>query len=319
MNKRIIRKEKGITLIALIITIVTLIILAGVSINLLIGEDGLIGRAKKGSATYSEQQAKEKLELVLVDIQVDKMDNKNYNQNEYLTSKIEENNMTVNGDVIFVNGWQFEIDRSVPKISASLGKGETINNLYIDFSTGINGFTFQDGSVQTNENGLTYETFPTTASDGVWYKTQISRQESNTLSSSFEISSRIIFNNSNTYNMGGVEIELLKDGEQKCILMLKDGWDQSYNSTLYASIENNFIYENTEATVNGDGFYKIIGDETNVCFYKNDTLLGKIDYVGKILYDEIKINFLKYKDNKHNVPIIYVKDLYIGKPQTTIK
>ena len=124
MNKRIMRKEKGITLIALIITIVILIILAGISINLLIGQDGLIGRAKKGSDTYSQQQAKEKLELLLVDMQVDKMENKEYNQNEYLTSKIEENDMTVNGDIVFVNGWQFEIDRSVPKITTSLGQGE---------------------------------------------------------------------------------------------------------------------------------------------------------------------------------------------------
>ena len=131
MNKRIMRKEKGITLIALIVTIVILIILAGISINLLIGEDGLIGRAKKGSDTYSEQQAKEKLELVLVDMQVDKIDNKEYNQNEYLTSKIEENEMTVNGDIVFVNGWQFEIDRSVPKISASLGQGEANEQIKI--------------------------------------------------------------------------------------------------------------------------------------------------------------------------------------------
>ena len=40
------RKEKGITLIALVITIVVLLILAGVSITALVGENGLITRAK---------------------------------------------------------------------------------------------------------------------------------------------------------------------------------------------------------------------------------------------------------------------------------
>ena len=149
MNKRIIRKEKGITLIALIITIVILIILAGISINLLIGENGLIGRAKKGSDIYSEQQAKEKLELLLADMQVDKIDNKEYNQNEYLTSKIEENEMTVNGDIVFVNGWQFEIDRSVPKISASLGKGEgEENHLIADYK-------ITDGDIEKGSKLLT--------------------------------------------------------------------------------------------------------------------------------------------------------------------
>ena len=40
------RNEKGITLVALVVTIIVLIILAGVSINLLVGQDGLISRAK---------------------------------------------------------------------------------------------------------------------------------------------------------------------------------------------------------------------------------------------------------------------------------
>ena len=30
--------------------------------------------------------------------------------------------MVVSGDIVFVDGWQFEIDRSVPKIETSFGK-----------------------------------------------------------------------------------------------------------------------------------------------------------------------------------------------------
>ena len=37
------RKQKGITLIALVITIIVLLILAGVSINLVVGEGGILG------------------------------------------------------------------------------------------------------------------------------------------------------------------------------------------------------------------------------------------------------------------------------------
>lgn len=45
---KIIRKHNnsGITLVALVVTIVVLLILAGVSINLVIGQNGLIARAK---------------------------------------------------------------------------------------------------------------------------------------------------------------------------------------------------------------------------------------------------------------------------------
>ena len=48
------KKENGITLVSLVVTIIILIILAGISINLIIGQDGLITKAK---------QAKENSEL----------------------------------------------------------------------------------------------------------------------------------------------------------------------------------------------------------------------------------------------------------------
>ena len=46
MDKRI-KQHDGITLIALVVTIVILLILAGVSLLLLLGEDGIIARAKQ--------------------------------------------------------------------------------------------------------------------------------------------------------------------------------------------------------------------------------------------------------------------------------
>ena len=45
-NKRNYSKQKGITLIALVVTIVVLLILAGVSLNAIFSENGLINRAK---------------------------------------------------------------------------------------------------------------------------------------------------------------------------------------------------------------------------------------------------------------------------------
>ena len=42
------KKEKGITLIALIVTIVVLLILASISIKVLTGDNGLINQAKNG-------------------------------------------------------------------------------------------------------------------------------------------------------------------------------------------------------------------------------------------------------------------------------
>ena len=44
---KVINKQKGITLIALVITIIVLLILAGISIATLTGENGLLSKAKK--------------------------------------------------------------------------------------------------------------------------------------------------------------------------------------------------------------------------------------------------------------------------------
>ena len=42
------RSERGITLVALVVTIIVLLILAGVSINLVIGNNGIITKSKEG-------------------------------------------------------------------------------------------------------------------------------------------------------------------------------------------------------------------------------------------------------------------------------
>ncbi len=47
-NKKIIQ-EKGITLIALVVTIVVLLVLAGVSIVVLFGDNGIIKQANESS------------------------------------------------------------------------------------------------------------------------------------------------------------------------------------------------------------------------------------------------------------------------------
>ena len=42
--KRILKEERGITLIALVVTIVVLLILAGVSIKMLTGDNGILNK-----------------------------------------------------------------------------------------------------------------------------------------------------------------------------------------------------------------------------------------------------------------------------------
>ena len=53
------KKQEGITLVALIVTIIVLMILAGASIGMLSGENGLITKTQKGVGTYQNSEAKE--------------------------------------------------------------------------------------------------------------------------------------------------------------------------------------------------------------------------------------------------------------------
>ncbi len=61
------RKERGITLIALVVTIVVLLILAGITITMVLGEDGIIAQAKlaaEKTRDAEEQQEKDFENLV---------------------------------------------------------------------------------------------------------------------------------------------------------------------------------------------------------------------------------------------------------------
>ncbi len=63
MNKTLKKKEKtnnkGITLIALVITIIVLLILAGVTINLTLGENGIFRTAEQAGRNYTQAQEQE--------------------------------------------------------------------------------------------------------------------------------------------------------------------------------------------------------------------------------------------------------------------
>ncbi len=57
------RKERGITLIALVITIIVLLILAGVTIAMVVGDNGILTRAKEAKSATEIAEENEKREL----------------------------------------------------------------------------------------------------------------------------------------------------------------------------------------------------------------------------------------------------------------
>lgn len=124
--KKEVKENKGITLIALVITIIILLILAGISIATLTGENGILSKAEIAKQKTEEATAREILETSLLSASANKYTTNEYNQNEWLNEHIIAQNpndtILIDGDIFTVNGWKFLVDRNVPKIVEGLGQ-----------------------------------------------------------------------------------------------------------------------------------------------------------------------------------------------------
>ncbi len=117
MIKRI-KNKKGITLIALVITIIVLLILAGVSIATLGGENGIIGKAKGAKSKSEYKKAEEDIKIVLNEYQIEKYKDNQLLLEDYLKVANEKkeidgyaDNVIENIYLIERNEYIFEIDK----------------------------------------------------------------------------------------------------------------------------------------------------------------------------------------------------------------
>ena len=146
------RNQKGITLVALIITIIILLILAIVSINLVMN-GGIIGKAEKGTDSYLEAEIKEKVNLAYNEWKMDKelggsLDLKEVVENELNESYGAESvNVSKAGKGILI------------KVTQS---GKEYEYTLIDDGTTVNGqlayLDIADGNIDLYENGYTQST-----------------------------------------------------------------------------------------------------------------------------------------------------------------
>ena len=106
------KEIKGITIISLVVTIVVLLILAGVSISTLVGENGVVNNAKKiQNDTYYQIASEEVNQLVLEH----KLTKKDETLEEFLTSKVPSridgvNRKDDNTLIVKKNGYEIEVE-----------------------------------------------------------------------------------------------------------------------------------------------------------------------------------------------------------------
>ena len=75
LNVKLLKNNSGITLIALVITIIVLIILTGISIKIILGDNGLVERAKYAKEQHVIEAIRERLDIVKGSDYIEQMGN----------------------------------------------------------------------------------------------------------------------------------------------------------------------------------------------------------------------------------------------------
>ena len=95
--KNTIKQKQGITLIALVITIIVLLILAGITIATLTGDNGLLTKAGKAKETAEIGEEKEIISLSIIEAKAEKY---NENLDETLFQEVLDKNSKIENKAI---------------------------------------------------------------------------------------------------------------------------------------------------------------------------------------------------------------------------
>ncbi|MCI9247289.1 MAG: hypothetical protein HFJ30_09345, partial [Clostridia bacterium] len=97
----------GITLVALVVTIVVLLILVGITLTYVLGDNSIFKQASDAKLETELAKAREKIEIVLSEAKIPKHTDNRYNENEYLDEFIFSriSNTEVLDEVIITDGY----------------------------------------------------------------------------------------------------------------------------------------------------------------------------------------------------------------------
>ena len=189
--KKLKRQVKGITLIALVVTVIVLLILGGVAISLTVGDNGLFRRAQNATDTWQEASEREAIELAVAGMQIGSMQETGMTKQELENSlkeqfgdeaSVEDNEdgsflVTIGENKYYVGEDGEIIDSSnIVKISTAdelktfrddVNDGNTYENWYVYLANDITldiseewepiGFYFNDSSTPDDENNKPFK------------------------------------------------------------------------------------------------------------------------------------------------------------------
>ena len=299
------KKQKGITLIALVVTIIVLLILAGVSIAMLTGNNGILTQGKRAKEETTVGHEKEAAQMAYAGAKAKKL-------GEEVTAEDVNEQLTINGEnatategtnkiiVTFTSGKVYTIDQSGKITQKTPAKKGTLAYMYEK----AEGCTKTDGSC-TNAEHLHIGDYVNLANPEEG-KIDISATDSGMDNARLEGITAQTFEISKTNNKNQLNWRVLGENENGEIELIA-GSPMKSNNTL-DSKENPYLYlYGAKAYENGE---KILG---NICeLYKTKDKTGYISsarsinqkdidkIVGLKSIAEIKnVNLVAYQGNKN--------------------
>ena len=179
-KQHIVANERAITLIALVVTIVILLILAGVTITMTLGQNGLFTRAREGAAAYEESEVRDDLSMLITQYTWDKASEKT---DKSLGDYLKENGATsvkANADgttlEVTYKGYTFKVNKDSGEIigvSKAENSGETqpdpevvVSGVKVTEDSAGQGNNVEQGTIAANSGKKLYITFTSSIEGG---------------------------------------------------------------------------------------------------------------------------------------------------------
>ena len=171
-KQHIVANEKAITLIALVVTIVILLILAGVTITMTLGQNGLFTRAREGAAAYNESEVRDDLSMLITQYTWDKASEKT---DKSLGDYLKDNGATsvkanADGTTLEVEykGYVFTVNKDSGEITSvsKAGPRPQVSGVKVTEDSAGQGNNVEQGKIAADSGKKLYITFTSSIEGG---------------------------------------------------------------------------------------------------------------------------------------------------------
>ena len=298
MKKTNVKKErlkkhsnKGITLIALVITIIVLLILAGVSIAMLTGENGVLTKATEAKEQTEVAQEKEEIQMAYAASKANKVDQvaDDVTASELQGELTKLNSLGTADDseglkVSYPNGHVYTIDQETGKIT---GTEEVEESSLITFTINFYDFfgTLTQETVCKAEEGMTWEEWVNSEYNNI---------------NCYIKDNYIYTGNSIGHNYTHVILYKIdaNTGEPDMSNEIYSQFEIEENQNYYGMHNPaECVYPDSEILIDADGkttVAKEIKENDSIAYYDFNENVVKIGKVSKVYVHKEATNFVKY-------------------------